>query len=460
MPKPLVYLLYNALLPLALLAGFPSFILKGVRRGGLARNFRQRLGRFHADTLERFAGRRPVWIHAVSVGEVFVALKIVEAIHARHPGQAVVLSTTTTTGYAVASERNSAQLTVIHNPVDLPWITARVLRLLDPAALVLVEAEVWPNLVAQAKRRGVPVCLVNARLSPRSAARYRRFRPFVAPIFSQLDLVTVPFEADLARWTAIGVPKERIFVHGSVKFDQATGEQGFQEKVAELRAWLAREGLPEGSRIVLAGSTHDGEEALVARTLAALEPDFPGLALVAVPRHAERGAALAVELRALGFDPVLRSARPTVLDEEEAAAAPTEPTAPGGQGARVWISDTTGELRAWFQLAELVVIGKSFHGGGGQNPVEPVLAHKPVVVGPRMENFADVVSDLLAARGIRQVPGDKALAETLREFLADPEAGLAMAARGSAAMARHEGAAARSATAVLAQMEQASPPPP
>lgn len=455
MSKRLVYLIYNLLLPVALLVGLPAFVAKGLRRGGLARNFRQRFGWIGAETAARFAGRRPVWIHAVSVGEVFIALKVAEALQARSPGLAVVLTTTTTTGYAVASERLPPWLTVIHNPVDLPWIVARALRRIDPVAVVLIEAEVWPNLVSQAKRRGAAVCLVNARLSPRSADRYRRFRRWVAPVFGHLDFVTVPFEADVARWAAIGVPGERVSVHGSVKFDQGAGTQPLERKAEELRAWLAEEGFAPGSRIVLAASTHDGEEALVARAVDSLKREFPDLACVAVPRHAERGAALAAELRELGFDPVRRSARggkaEAPKETEDAGAAGGSPGSPGSQGApRVWISDTTGELRAWFQLAEIVVVGKSFRGGGGQNPVEPVIAGKPVLVGPRMENFADVVADLLAVEGLRQLPGDEALPTALRELLADPENGLAMARRGAAAMARHEGAAARSAEAVLA----------
>ncbi|MCB1207034.1 MAG: hypothetical protein KDN18_22465, partial [Verrucomicrobiae bacterium] len=221
MPRPLIYLLYNFLLPVALVLGLPSFLIKGLRRGGLARHFFQRLGFFSSETLSRFRGRKPLWIHAVSVGEVFLALKLIEALRETSPERPIVLSTTTTTGYRVAAEKESDLLTVIHNPVDLPWISWQVLRTIDPCALLLVEAEIWPNLVALAKRRGIPVLLANARLSPRSERRYRKARAFVAPVFSLLDGVTVPFGEDVTRWSGLGIDPETILVTGSVKFDQA-----------------------------------------------------------------------------------------------------------------------------------------------------------------------------------------------------------------------------------------------
>ncbi len=446
MPRPLVILLYNLLLPVFLLAGLPSFLLKGLRRGGLARNFRQRLGFFSPETIARFTGKKPVWIHAVSVGEIFLALKIIEAIRQADPTRHLVLSTTTTTGYRVAAEAESENLTVIHNPIDLPFVTARVIRLLDPSRLVLVEAEIWPNLVGQLQRRGTPVVLVNARLSPRSERRYQKVKGLIAPIFSLLDGVTVPFEADQSRWAGLGVPRERIVVTGSVKFDNAGHGSTAATQQQALARWLTDTGMPEERRILLAGSTHDGEEKLLALLSQRLRAEVPELALVIVPRHAERGPEIASQLRELGFDPVLRVESKRVVRETKEGAIPPAAASRG----RIWIANTTGELRAWFPLAELVVIGKSFCSEGGQNPVEPILCGKPVVVGPHMENFRDVVLDLLAVEGIAQVNDAEALPTTLLSLLRQPELGSAMARRGAAAMARHEGAASRNAAFLLA----------
>lgn len=444
MPRPLVYLLYNLLLPVALVLGFPSFLIKGLRRGGLARHFFQRLGFFSSETLARFRGRKPLWIHAVSVGEVFLALKLIEALRETSPDRPVVLSTTTTTGYRVAAEKESDLLTVIHNPVDLPWITWQVLRTIDPSALVLVEAEIWPNLVALAKRRGIPVLLANARLSPRSERRYRKARAFVAPVFSLLDGVTVPFEEDVTRWSALGIDPETILVTGSVKFDQAGPAAVAAALRNELATWLESTGMPAGHRLLLGGSTHDGEELMLARSARELKREFPGLELVLVPRHAERGAEIASQLRGESFDPVLRR------------GSESAPASRDGDPMRVWIANTTGELRTWYQLADLVVVGKSFHGIGGQNPVEPILAGRPVVVGPHIENFAEVMTELLGVEGLRQVADEEALPGALRELLANPDSGRAMAERGGSAMARHEGSAMRNAKWVVKVLENRS----
>lgn len=413
-------------------------MIKGIRRGGLARNFRQRLGFFSSETRAAFEGKKPLWIHAVSVGEIFLALKLIEALRAAAPGRHIVLSTTTTTGYRVAAEKESETLTVIHNPVDLPWITWSVLRKIDPCALVLVEAEVWPNLVGLSKRRGVPVLLANARLSPRSERRYGKVRGLIQPIFSLLDGVTVPFDEDVARWSALGIPAERIVVTGSVKFDNAGHAASAETLQKELADWLTETGMPKARRILLGGSTHDGEELLLAETTRTLQAEFPDLRLVLVPRHAERGNEIAAQLRDAGFDPVLRAGADRV------SSTPQE-----GASERIWIANTTGELRAWFHHAELVVIGKSFHGIGGQNPVEPILAGRPVVVGPHMENFAEVVGELRRIGGLRQLDGEDALTAALRELLLDPASGHAMAASGAAAMARHAGSAERNARWIL-----------
>ncbi len=442
MPRSLVYLLYNLLLPPLLLLGLPSFFIKGLRRGGLARGFFQRLGFFSQETLAKIHGRNPLWIHAVSVGEVFLALKLIEALRAVAPDLSIVLSTTTTTGYRVAAEKESPTLTVIHNPVDLPLISWHVLQTIHPCALVLIEAEIWPNLVGLAKRCGLPVLLVNARLSPRSERRYGTFRSLVEPIFSLLDGITVPFAEDVARWNALGIDASKIRVTGSVKFDHAGPAAAAATQRDDLAAWLAATGFSTEHRILLGGSTHDGEELLLAQITRELKRDFPTLELVLVPRHAERGSEIAARLREDGFDPILRIG-------SDPLESPTE-----DGSLRIWIANTTGELRSWYALGELVVIGKSFHGIGGQNPVEPILAGRPVVVGPHMENFSEVVSELREIGGLRQVNGADALPGALRELLLHPETGQEMASRGALAMARHAGSASRNAEWVAQWISQ------
>ncbi len=432
MPKFLVYTIYNLLLPIALLLGFPSFIIKGIRRGGLVKNFWQRLGFFDSGTRTRLNQVGNYWVHAVSVGEVFSALKIINAIHRADPERPVVLTTTTTTGFRVADENADEKTTIIHNPVDCPFVVWRVIRRIRPAKLILVESEIWPNLVAAMKRRKIPVCLVNARLSPGSERRYIKFLPLIEPIFSQIDCVTVPFSRDKKRWACLGISSEIIEDVGSVKFDDSKDEDPPAEQIAELRVWLEENGIANDSPVFLAGSTHDGEETLVTRVWQNLRKVFPDLALVIVPRHAERGGEIADQLEQMGVETALRAG-------PNRASSSTQQS----QGDRVCIANTTGELRAWFFIANVVMIGKSFTGKGGQNPVEPVLAGKPVIVGPNMQNFSDVVRDLVAAEGITQVADEVHLREKVAEFLRHPEKGGEQSANGKKAMARHQGAADR-----------------
>ncbi|MEM7600303.1 MAG: glycosyltransferase N-terminal domain-containing protein [Verrucomicrobiota bacterium] len=443
MPRGLVYLIYNSLLPLVLLIGFPSFIIKGIRRGGLKRNFRQRFGHFRPEVREAVAGKEAIWIHAVSVGEVFLALKIIEAIHSLRPDQSIVLTTTTTTGYAVASEKTSDSLTVIHNPVDLPWVVSGVLDLVRPKTIVLVESEIWPNLLAAAGKRGIPVKLANARLSPRSGRRYAKFRRLVRPIFSQLEAVSVPFDIDRPRWAAIGIPEDRVSVLGSVKFDQAGGNEISNQKVSSIQNWLRDTGFPPQARILLAGSTHDGEEKLIASVFSKLKETVPDLALVIVPRHAERAGEITSQLLEIGFNALTKAGPDRVESMTEQGSI--------DPATHVWLANTTGELRAWFHLAEVVIIGKSFCGEGGQNPVEPILAGRSVIVGPKMQNFAEVMDDLVTAKGIRQLDSASDLQPTLLDLFQNAEDGEAMAARGKEAMNRHIGAAERTARFILGE---------
>ncbi len=446
MNRHLVYLIYNLLLPVVLLLGLPRFVMKGAQRGGLARNFRQRLGLYQADIRETLARPGNLWIHAVSVGEVLIALKIIRELRLARPEASIVLSTTTTTGYRLAEEStvgDRERVTVIHNPVDLPWVTAAALRRIRPERLILVEAEIWPNLVRQASARGIPVILVNARLSDRSERRFRKFSALTRPIFSLIDQVGAPFESDRERWAGLGIDRQRIALTGSVKFDEARADRP-DAQIRELRDWLQARGFPStGARVVLAGSTHAGEEALIGRVCQRLRGRFPDLAYVVVPRHAERAREVSADLGAIGFRPILKKPlRPDTADSPGAI----DDTAPPA-----WIANTTGELRAWYYLSEIVIVGKSLLGHGGQNPVEPIVAGKPVIVGPHMENFRPIVTDLERAGGLMRLGNDdeETLAEAVASLLADPAAAADLARRGVGALARHEGAAARTAALIL-----------
>jgi 3-deoxy-D-manno-octulosonic-acid transferase len=437
MSPDLVRALYNLLLPPALLASLPAQLVKWRRRGGSRRDLAQRLGYFDADTLARLASlEKPWWVHAVSVGEVLVAAKLIRAARTRDARLPIVLSTTTTTGHAVATREVPSDVPVLHNPVDLPGAVRRALDAVRPGRLILVEAEVWPNLLHAAQGLGLEVALINARLSPRSERRYRTARSLTAPILGTLDRVLVPEPEDIDRWSGIGVRPEAIQVTGSLKHDyEGQPDDPRTSEFAALLQSLWGGPLPP---ILLAASTHPGEESLIARVFLDLRHDLPDLRLLVVPRHAERSQSVFADLTALG----LSTARLSAI--RSAGAAVNRSTIPDAL-----VIDTTGELRAWQPLASAVVIGKSFLSEGGQNPVEALMAGRPVVTGPHMENFAPLMRSLLDHHAVVQVPDAEGLRPALLELLTVPAHAARLTAGARSALAPHQGAARRTAELLL-----------
>ena len=399
-----------------------------IRRGGYREKFGQRLGIYDGEVRNRLSNQRATWLHAVSVGEVNIALKLANALRALEPDLHCVLTTTTTTGFALARKTAPPWIEVMYTPLDYWPIMRRAFSVIRPARIVLVEAEVWPNLAAGAHARQIPLALVNARLSPRSERRYRRFRFFIAPTFRLLDLVCVPERGDVERWTALAVPRNRIHVTGSIKFDPDV--QTHQSVATSLRD-VFPDGSPD-SLVLFGGSTHRGEEEILVRIFLRLREQFPSLRLFIAPRHVER----LQEIRAhLGAMPL----RVTLASEMPAA---------GAIDADCILLDTTGELQRWYGIATLVFIGKSLAAHGGQNPVEPILAGKPVVFGPHMENFATLAKTLVSNSAAMQVSDADSLERTVGELLRDSEARQRLVRNAHAALGEHKGATARAATLI------------
>ncbi len=429
MSKTFSLCLYNLLLPIGVLCMLPGAIRKMRQRGGHWRDLVQRLGFFSAEQKRALAalpaGRNRLWIHAVSVGEVGIATKLIALIRRERSQMGIVLTTTTPTGYALAAEFAARQLghvVVLYSPLDLPTVGARFLEELAPSQLVLVEAEVWPNLVASAVRLGIPVSLINARLSPRSERRYRQLRFIIRPVFSMLHQVLVQEPEDVQRWTGLGLTADRVHHTGSIKFDPQ-GAAPDPVQVQALRGILEQVGITSHQPILLLASTHPGEEVLLAEMTKRLRQKHPTLALLIVPRHVERTASLLEELRDLGLHPQRRSqVQSSSLD---------------------LLIDTTGELRAWQALATVVVVGKSFLATGGQNPAEAVMARKPVLFGPHMENFQALIDLLLARDGAIQVADVATLEQRLDALLKDEGLRQKLGGNGHAALAMHEGATAK-----------------
>lgn len=425
----------------------PGAIKKMRARGGRWRDLWQRLGFFSEsaraklDELRR-SHAEVIWVHAVSVGEVGIAVKLVHELVRQKPQVGIVITTTTPTGMAQA-EKLAAELPggviPLYSPLDGWFVVRRCLSAIRPAQIVLVEAEVWPNLVQAASRRGIPVRLVNARLSPRSERRYRQLRALVRPIFTLLTEVMVQEPEDVERWLSLGLDPERVVWTGSIKFDEA-GDREPVEQMAEFRQILDREGISLSRPVLLAASTHAGEEEEIARVYLRLRGAHPALFLILVPRHVERAAEIQQRLGAME----LKVRRRSLVGHGQISAPDC------------LLVDTTGELKAWQGLATLVVVGKSFLATGGQNPAEAVMLGKPVLFGPHMENFSALVRVLLLRQGAAQVADFAGLQERVDHLLRHPQEAQTMAHAGREALRAHEGATARTASRLLKQEKKKS----
>ena len=425
----MIRFLYNFLWPLGLLIFLPGYVAKMIRRGGYRAKFGQRLGIYDSEVRQRLSNQHPTWLHAVSVGEVNIALKLASALRAIEPDLHCVLTTTTTTGFALARGTAPPWMEVMYTPLDYWPIMRRAVSVIQPARIVLVEAEVWPNLAAAAHALRIPLSLVNARLSPRSERRYRRFRFFVAPTFRLLDLVCAPERGDVERWTALGVSPNRIRLTGSIKFDPDVQAQS--QSVATSLPDVLPDISPD-SLVLFGGSTHRGEEEILVTIFLRLREQFPSLRLFIAPRHVERLQEIRTHLSTLPL-------RVTVASE-----ALTR----GAANADCMLLDTTGDLQHWYGIASVVFIGKSLAAHGGQNPVEPILAGKPVVFGPHMENFATLAKTLVLSNAAIQVNDAESLERTVGELLRDSEARQRLVKNARAALGEHEGATTRAATLI------------
>ena len=422
----MIRFIYNLLWPIGLLFFLPRYLVKMFRRGGYREKFGQRFGIYTADVRERLGGDKLTWLHAVSVGEARIALKFAGELRRCQPELRGVLTTTTTTGFAFAARNAPSWIEVMYNPLDFWPIVLRAFRAINPARIVLIEAEIWPNLMAEAHQRGVPISLINARLSTRSEKRFRRFRPLVRPTFRLLDLICVQEAADVERWNALGVSHDRIRVTGSIKFDPSDtqAEASFAQKVlGELR-------LGQRRPILLGGSTHPGEEKILATVFLDLRSDFPRLLLILAPRHVERAREIQRGLEQLGLRVVLRS---NVSDASSADCL---------------IVDSTGELQNWYGVADVVFIGKSVAATGGQNPVEAIAAGKAVIFGPHMENFSLLARDLVERRGAIQIQSAAELKPAVVDLLRDQHLREALVSNARSVIEKHRGATALTAKLV------------
>ncbi len=438
-----MYLLYSLLLTFAIFALLPLFLFDALRHGKYVAGLRERLG--GAPEIDR-GGREVVWLHCVSVGETQAARPLVRALRERFPARALVVSTTTLTGQRLAREifRDDAAA-VFYFPFDWAWSVRRSLRKLRPSLVLVMETELWPRFLRECQRRGVPVALVNGRISEKSFKGYRRLGNFIRRVVGALTLAVMQTEADAERIRALGLAPERTRVSGNIKFDADT-DTGEQAVTTELRGRFA---FDDARPLIVAASTHAPEEAITLdafqRTCAALDGHRRPRLLVA-PRHPERFNEVAALLEASGLSWARRSSPPQA----------------GDRSCDVVLLDSIGELRGVYPLAALVFVGGSIAPTGGHNVLEPAAAARCIVTGAHTFNFSSIMRDFLERDALVQLPAlgnadaPLALAQIFRELLNTDERRRRTGERARAALEESRGATDATIKLLAPLLEQRS----
>jgi 3-deoxy-D-manno-octulosonic-acid transferase len=427
--------LYRFLFLPAMVLASPYYLLRMRRRGGYQDNFAQRFGATPTLPAKR-RGVRRVWLQAVSVGEMLAIAPLLESLSA-DPAVEVYLTTTTSTGYALARERYAAlTVGIAYFPLDWWLFSWRAWQRIAPDLVLLTEGERWPEHIRQAEARGVTVLAVNSRLSDRSFRRMYQLRALAAPLFRGITQVLACSEHDAERFRAIGLAQGGITVTGNIKLDVNIPLLSQPAKCA-LRAELGF-----GDEAVLLGSsTWPGEEAALLDVFKALRSEGRVVRLLIVPRHAERRAEIETLLQASGFIYHFRSRGP----------------APAGVAVEVAVGDTTGELRQLTQLADLVFVGKSLPPHHeGQTPVEAAALGKPVVFGPELSNFRVIARDMRAVGAARAVADETELCTVVKTLWSDAPARAAMAAAAQAWRVANQGAMERTLVVIRATLAAAA----
>lgn len=429
----MILFFYNVALLGALILGAPFWLWRMATTEKYREGIRERLGRVpkHLYPVRlRGAGQPTIWLHAVSVGEVLAVSRLIAELEQAFPAYRLLISTTTRTGQALARQRFGVER-VFYCPLDLPWAVRAYLDAIQPKLLILAETEFWPNLLSGCFRRRVPVAVVNARISDRSWPRYRALRWLWKPFLSRLRLVLAQSDLDAERLKGIGCAAERVLVGGNLKFDVRAAEESEAARLLRSRA--------AGLRMVVAGSTLEGEESALMEAWPRLLAASPNLVLVLAPRHPERFPAVAALLEGSGHAWLRRSEW-------------RQPIQPG----EILLLDTIGELASVYSLASVAFVGGSLIPAGGHNPLEPAQFGVPVVMGPSYENFRAIVEDLRAHNAIR-IAGRDHFADALVRLLSDSVESKAVGERGREVFERQSGATARSVAAIRALLEKLIP---
>ena len=439
-----MYLLYSLLLTLAIFALLPLVLLDALRHGKYVAGLRERLGGVpEVDA----GGRAVVWLHCVSVGETQAARPLARALIERYPSHALVVSTTTLTGQTLAREvfRDNA-VAVFYFPFDWAWSVRRSLRKIKPSLVLVMETELWPRFLRECRTAGVPVALVNGRISEKSFRGYRKLGRFIKSVTGALTLAIMQTDADAERIRALGLAPERVRVSGNIKFDAET-EAGVEVITNDLRERFT---FGDERPLIVAASTHAPEEAITLDAFRQMRAAFDDNSrcprLLIAPRHPERFNEVAALLEASGLSWARRSSSPKANDAD----------------CEVILLDSIGELRGVYALAALVFVGGSIARTGGHNVLEPAAAARCIITGAHTFNFSSIMRDFVEQDALVQLPAlpeaqaPAMLAQTFRELLDDEHRRVRTGERARAALTQSRGATDKT-IALLAPLIRQTP---
>jgi len=388
----MIYLLYDILLFLAYVIYLPFYVI----RGRFHPDILTRAGFYKKEVFNALRAKDTVWVHAVSVGEARAAESLLRLIRSTWQDRRIAISTVTPTGYEIVKKFLKKDEVVFYAPLDITFAVNMALHLVSPGLLVIMETEIWPNLIRLAKKRGVPVVIVNGRISDRSFEKYKRFRFMFIETLKVIDLFCMQTKEAADRIISLGGQKDRVKVTGNIKFDISADlkEPAFLGRLKEsLR----------GSLLFIAGSTHDGEEDGIVNIYKSLRKDFPNLRLMIAPRHLDRVDKIRRMIRLSGLEAINLS---TIAASEIVSSA------------QVLVVNTIGDLSVLYRLSDLSYVGGSLVPKGGHNPIEPALFGKPIIFGRFMDNFKEIRDIFIREKAAIEVDDFKGLEYELRRLLA------------------------------------------
>ena len=431
-PAQIIYALTGTFI---CLLGLPLFLVYARVTGKHRDSIANRLGYYRREVNRKGPGSTRVWVHAASVGEVAAAVPIIAELAGETPQAEFVLSTTTAAGQAAARESLGAQVTCVYAPVDLMAVVALALHGVQPDILVFIETEIWPNWLYLTNRAGIPIVLVNGRISVRSINGYRRIRALIQPVLQTVAKFSMIGEPDAERLMSLGVGAGNIAVNGNAKYDRLAGSATRDVEQAMAALFNVTPETP----VLVAGSLRRGEEVLLLETFLAVCKTVPDLVCIAAPRHLCRVQKISARAQSRGIDFQLRSRLQLPSRKRRAPLV---------------ILDTLGELPAVYSAATVVFCGGSLVPLGGQNVLEAAAWGKPVLFGPSMEDFQAEKELLLAAGGGCEVPDQAALADKIRFYLTHPEKAQKAGKAGRAMLQANTGAARKHADVILGLIKE------